>query len=654
MISLKPLFICFLIFFSHLLYSQPVPTQAALSTRSSKAEKLYREAELLLQKRQWEAAAESFNKAIEKDPDFVEAHYQLGELYRKIGIITKYAEKYLPSIKYHFEKVVALQQASRYPVVYRVLGEIYMHEGNYEQAKKNFSVYTTFPGEPKNYIERCEHYIQQCGFAIENVGKAVQIHPRKLPDMVNRHNKQYFPVTTADQQLLVFTVRDRIGASEYEDIFVSRKINGEWGFPESISDNINSPYLNEGTSSISADGKVLVFTACGGKSKNDFDCDLYISYKQGNEWSRPVNMGPHINSPFWDSQPSLSPDGRTLYFSSKRKGGMGEEDIWVAEADANGVWATPLNMGDIINTPGREVAPFIHPSMTTLYFASDYHPGFGSFDLFVSYKDSVNWSNPKNLGYPINTNLEESSIFITSDCKKAYYSAESKAPNESERYFLYEFDMPKEAGCRQVSTYAKGTVYDASTNTPIAAEVELIDLKTNKIQSLLRSDKVNGQYLVVLNEGSHYGLFVSKQGYLFKSHSFDFETIKTFDPLNLDVYLEPIKQGSSITLNNIFFETGKYKLEKKSAAELDKLVFFLNQNFNLKVEISGHTDNVGQKQNNITLSTKRAESVFDYLVENGIDPNRIRYKGYGDSQPVAPNESEETRQLNRRIECKIL
>ncbi len=366
-------------------------------------------------------------------------------------------------------------------------------------------------------------------------------------------------------------------------------------------------------------------------------------------------MGATINSPYWDSQPTLSPDGKIMYFSSRRPGGYGEEDIWVARADENFHWSNPENAGDLINTPGREVAPFIHPSMSTLYFSSDAHPGFGSFDLFVCYRDSMsNWTVPKNLGYPINTFLEESSIFITADGKKAYFSAEAKTQKNTEGYFLYEFDLPKEAAIQQKSTYAKGTIYDAFSHLPMDANIELINLKTGKIESILKSDKINGEYLVVLNENSSYALFVIKEGYLYKSHTFDFETEKTFDPVTLDVHLEPIKKGALITLNNIFFETGKYKLEKKSFSELDRLINFLNQNQSLIVEISGHTDNVGQKQSNLLLSTKRAESVFDYLIENGITAERIKYKGYGDVQPIAPNDDELNRKLNRRIECKIL
>ncbi|MDX2191093.1 MAG: OmpA family protein [Bacteroidota bacterium] len=621
--------------------------QPDVHTTNKKAEKLYKEAMLLLQQRNFDDALENLTKAVEKDSNFAEAHYQLGLLYKGY-------KRNIGKVKYHYTKVVQIDSVNVAPSVVRNIGEIYLHEGNYLFAKRFLLKYRKFVNEPKSFLDKTDRLISMCDYAIENMKYPITINPKALSNKVNNHRKQYFPVTTADQNNLVFTVRDFISNQEYEDIYVSRKVNGEWLQPESISDNINKPFQNEGTCSISADGKVLVFTICEKKGAFDSDCDLFISYKEGNVWSKPTNMGNNINSPYWDSQPSLSPDGKTIYFSSKRKGGYGEEDLWMSTMDDNGRWNIPLNLGDLINTPGREVAPFIHPSMSTLYFSSDYHLGYGSFDIFVSYKDSVNWSVPKNLGYPLNTHLEESSIFITPDCKKAFYSAEAQTNNGQERYLLFEFDVPTVAGCLHVSSYTQGTVYDLKTKQPIAAQIELINLSNKQVESRVISDPVNGKYLVVLNENSIYGLYITKPGYLYKSHSFNFENIHNFDPIELDIYLEPIQKGSSITLNNIFFETGKFKLDSKSGSELKKLANFLEQNITLQVEISGHTDNVGSKENNLNLSTKRAESVYDYLIESGIESSRIKYKGYGDTKPLAPNDSEATRQLNRRIECRIL
>ncbi|MDX2197063.1 MAG: OmpA family protein [Cytophagales bacterium] len=620
-----------------------------LTSKNKKAINAFNEGIKNLQDRKWDISIKKFKEAVERDSNFTDAHFQLGMLYKNF-------ERNIPLLQYHFEKILKINKNYTNSLVYRILADIYLHDGAYANAKAAYTRYIKFGyKDPKPFLEKAQRYILICDFALQNIQHPVNIQPQRLPPEINKFNKQYFPVTTADQSKMVFTVREKIGSMEYEDMYISENKDGKWMEAQPISENINSANLNEGTCTISADGKVLVFTKCGGATRNDSDCDLYISYNEGNIWSKPVNMGTKINSPFWDSQPSLSPDGKTIYFSSKRPGGYGEEDIWMAQADHEGRWSPPLNLGDLINTPGREVAPFIHPTMSTFFFASDYHLGYGSFDIFYCYKDSLsNWSIPQNLGYPINTHLEESSIFITADCQKAYISAEAKTQNNNEKYYIYEFALPQEVSCKDKCTYAKGTVYDNDTKQPISAVIELINLKTNKSESFLKSDPVNGSYLIVLNENTQYGLYVQKLGYLYKSHAFNFENEQKFDPLNLDVYLDPIKQGLSITLNNIFFETGKYKLEKKSTAELDKLINFLNQNADLKVEISGHTDNVGLAVNNMNLSTKRAESVFDYLVENGIDQSRVKFKGYGDKMPVAPNDTDANRKQNRRIECKIL
>ncbi|TAG55317.1 MAG: hypothetical protein EAZ27_07295 [Cytophagales bacterium] len=626
-----------------LLFSVSVLAQSI----NKKAQKLYDAAILSLQNRKFDVAKTLFEDATQKDDCFTDAHYQLGILYKKY-------ERNTDKIKFHFEKIMACNPNYPMPSIRRILAETYLHQGNYEDAKKYFTSYLTYEKELPQYLEKSKLLLKHCNYALENKKNKVEINVKPLSNQVNNHKSQYFPVATADQKSLVFTIRDFIGFQEYEDIYISKKLNGEWSQPQSISDNINSAKYNEGTASISADGRTLTFAICGGPNQIDKDCDLYISYKKGEIWTEPVNMGETVNSPAWDSQPSLSGDGKTIYFSSKRKGGFGEEDIWMTQSDASGRWNLPVNMGDLINTKGREVAPFIHPSLTTLYFSSDFHLGFGSFDLFVSYKDSVNWNEPKNLGYPINTHLDESAIFITSDCKKAYFSAEEQTNKNSDRYLLYEFEMPKSVSCQNISTYIKGTTFDNYTKKNISAEVEVINLKTNKTESFLTSDLVDGSYLAILNENTQYGLYVNKQGYLYKSHAFTFENLKTFDPINLDIYLDPIKKGTSITLNNIFFSTGKYELQKSSQTELDKLVNFLNQNIDLKVEIAGHTDNVGLKSNNLALSTRRAESVQNYLIEKGIDEVRIIAKGYGDLQPKALNDTEENKQMNRRIECKIL
>jgi outer membrane protein OmpA-like peptidoglycan-associated protein len=249
-------------------------------------------------------------------------------------------------------------------------------------------------------------------------------------------------------------------------------------------------------------------------------------------------------------------------------------------------------------------------------------------------------------------------LFISSDGKKAYYSDEKLKENGIDYLSstLMAFDMPAEATVKYKSNYLKGTVYDAKTKQKIKAEVELFNINNNQREALVQSDPINGSYMIVLTQGAEYALEVSKKGYTFKSAYFNYilQEGDTPEPVVLDIYLDPIEKGVKFTLNNIFFDTGEYRLKDKSKAELDKLIQFMLENEQVRGEISGHTDNVGDAQANVELSLKRAKSVYEYLQSNGIAANRLVFKGYGQSQPAAPNDNEENRQRNRRIEFKIL
>jgi OOP family OmpA-OmpF porin len=492
-----------------------------------------------------------------------------------------------------------------------------------------------------------------CIFAEEALKHPLTFNPVLMSNKINKYFIHAYPVLTADQQTFIFSKRDGPQLTDDEDIVVSRKVNGEWSDPVSISDKINSEF-NEGACTMSADGKVLVFVSCNRKDGLGA-CDLYISYKKGNDWTIPLNMGPTVNSTAWDSEPTLSADGRTIYFTSERGGGMGLFDIWITTMDESGNWTKARNLGKPVNTEGKEVSPFIHANGNTLYFSSNKHPGMGGYDIFYSHKvDSITWTEPVNVGYPINTQMNDASVFISADSKKGFYSVYERKDMRFNKALLYEFDVPKELQEQKLSTYAKGTVYDADTKQKLGAKVELVDLKTQLVVQSTKSDSINGDYLMVLTEGSEYALYVSRPGYLFKSIFFDYKDPKNFNPLTLDVYLDPIKAGKGVVLNNIFFATNSYALEDKSKTELDKIVNFLKLNSKVNIEFGGHTDDVGSDKANLDLSLKRAKSVYEYIVSKGISAARLKFKGYGETKPVAPNDSDENRQLNRRIEFVIL
>jgi flagellar motor protein MotB len=366
-----------------------------------------------------------------------------------------------------------------------------------------------------------------------------------------------------------------------------------------------------------------------------------------------VNLGPDVNTTAWETQPSLSADGRTLYFVSNRPGGMGQSDIWMTRLQDNGVWTEPKNLGETINTGGSEMAPYFHPDGRTLYFSSDGQVGLGGMDLFVSRSDSAgNWLEPENLGYPINSSGDEINIVVNAWGDKAYISS-----NQHEGYGGYDifnFELPLDARPTP-STFMKGVVKDKESGEPLEAYFSLTDVNSNIEIVRSFSDPANGEFLVCIPTSKVYALNVSAGGYLFYSGNFALEGLASeMEPFFVNVELSPIREGETMVLRNIFFGTDDYQLKASSFAELKKLIAFLNYNSGVKVEIRGHTDNTGDADYNKVLSAKRAQSVYDYLVENGVEAKRLAFKGYGATLPVADNDTREGRAKNRRTEIGIL
>ena len=622
-------------------------SQIPLATKSKKAIELYTEADNFRVRGQFSQAIDLLNEAIKKDREFVEAYYRLGIIYMTL--------KDFPQAIRNLEKGLSLTDDIRKQKIFWYdLGESYFTVGEYDKAEKILSEFLKAENQNRGKIERAKLLMTNIRFARDNQKNVSAYRQRPLSDTVNAFVMQYFPVLTADQQQLIFTRRMGGRPADDEDLVISRKnARGRWLAPESISKNINSD-LNEGTCTISADGRKLIFTSCVGRQGYG-SCDLYESVRTGDEWSKPKNLGPNVNSAEWESQPSLSADGRTLYFISDRRGGVGRRDIWVSLLNENGDWTRARNVGKPINTMYDEISPFIHVNNRVLYFASNGLVGFGGYDLFFSEKDSASrWSDPRNIGSPINNHEDQFSLFITADGKRGYYSHEQMKEEGQTVSQIYEIDIPEENQIRYKSNYVKGIVRDKETREPLAASIELINLQTNETESLVSSDSVSGNYLIVLTQGAEYALYVNKEGYLFRSLNFNYSDRKDYEPIVLDIDLEKASEGTIAILENIFFDLDKYDLKEKSVTELRKILRFLKENPRLKVEIGGHTDNSGSETYNLQLSQRRAQAVYNYLISNGIAQDRLHPTGYGAAKPIATNETEEGRQKNRRIEFKII
>ena len=391
----------------------------------------------------------------------------------------------------------------------------------------------------------------------------------------------------------------------------------------------------------------MIFTRCIPNK----GCDLYYSIKdKSGFWMKPVRFPSPVNTRYWESQPSFAPDSKTLYFTSNRPGGKGGMDIWKTKYLGNGAWAKPVNLGDSINTKGNEMSPFIHFDNKTLYFSSDYFPGMGGFDLFYSKKISdTSWTSPKNLGYPINTTGDEYRLVVDATGERAYFSSQKDTITKQD---IYYFDFPEKL--RPTRTiYVRAKIFNNVDYQPLKADlVSIINLSTN---DTMYFGKKTDKFVACLPCGGEYALNILKKGWMMESQNFKIDdmndTVKYYD---IEVFLNPILVSEKINLKNTFFNTDSYNIDQKSYVELDKVVDFLNINSNVEIQIAGHTDNVGTYEYNMQLSEKRALAIKNYLIEKGINENRISYVGYGYTKPIANNQTEKGRKLNRRTEIIIL
>ena len=622
------------------------------STQNKKAIKLFEQAKIATNTNSYDKSLSLLKDAIALDPTFLEAYLLNSDIYQELDSVSQQIKSLEAAIRIN---------TSKYPKSHFTLGNAYYRSGFYQKAVESYRRYLEAPDKKGVFVSKAKQSIEKCAGAVNLLKHPVPFHSKNLGPNINSPDDEYWPSLTVDGKMIIFTRLLGAGgqknakslAMAQEDFYTSQFDSNEWQPSEPLS-SINTIY-NEGAQSISSDGKLLFFTAC---NRNDGigSCDIYFSRNKGGQWSVPQNVGQPVNSSAWESQPSISANGETLYFVSSRKGGKGGMDIWKCQLmgfslEGIPVWSNAFNMGDSINTPGNENSPFIHPDNKTLYFASDHWPGMGGYDIFYSRrKNNLAWSNPHNIGYPINSSKDEQGLVVDASGKNAYYSSDRPG---SQRMDIYSFEIHREARPTPVS-YVKGKVVDSETGEPLCASVELMDL--NDSTSYIKGESCweQGEFLMSLPVGKEYAFTVSKEGYLFYSENFQLkEKMEFIDPFILEVKLKKIEVGGSVVLRNVFFDTGSHELLPASKSELKRLIDLLVTNKTLYIELEGHTDNVGSEEMNLGLSERRAKEVFNYLVEKGIEQIRMVSKGYGYSRPMSSNETPEGRALNRRTEFKI-
>ncbi|MCB0429808.1 MAG: PD40 domain-containing protein [Flavobacteriales bacterium] len=601
-----------------------------------------------------EKAITEISGALKTDSTFIEAWALLGDVYGETRQWKESCNAYA-----HVEKI----NPDFYPDIYLSYGKVEMADGNYSGAKKHLEKFLSYEKQRPPDIAVAKRLLASCAFAENAIKNPVPFEPKNMGPNINSKDDEYSPTITVDGQKFIFTVRlyssvyDEFGKlvreRVQEDFYESIWKDGQWSPRRNVGPPINTDG-NEGAQCISSDGQYLFYTACERRDGLG-RCDIYGAKREGNHWGKPVNMGPTINTPFWESHPCFASDGKTLYYTSTMDGGTGKgtSDIWYCTLDDNGKWTGPYNMGPTINTEMNEMFPFLHPDGKTMYFVSDGHPGMGGRDIFITRKDANGeWSTPVNLGYPINTFADETSLIVNPEGTIAYFASER--PNEGEgRIDLYWFPLYEGVRPEKV-TYVKGKVFNATSKDPLEAKFILIDLDKGDQVVESWSQKDDGEFLVSLPTDGNYALNVSKDGFLFYSENFSLKDKPSDKPFQMNVPLQPIVVGGTVVLKNVFFESGLYSLREESKAELMRLVDLLQKQPTMTIEIGGHTDNVGQKSDNQLLSENRAKAVEDFLVQNGIDRQRLSHKGYGDTKPIATNNTEEGRAQNRRTEFTVI
>lgn len=607
---------------------------------NKKAGELYGQAYEEATDGKYAAAIQHIKEALVIDPKFVDAYLSRAGIYANL-------KNYTASVA-DFETGLAMD--SLYSKTYLLPYSISLAGvGKFQQALNIVNEFLAAPGLNKQSIKAGNYRKSTYEFAVnyetKSTTKNYVFAPQNMGANINSINLEYFPSLTIDGKKMIFTRR----INSDEDFYESELIDGKWTVAIPLGGMVNTN-LNEGAQNISQDGELLIFTGCN-YPEGAGSCDLYFSIKTKNGWSEPQNLGPRVNTEFWESSPSLSPDKKSLYFASSMSGGYGGKDIWVTRRQQNGQWGRPENLGEAVNTSADESCPFMHADNETLYFNSNGHMGYGMTDLFFSKKlNDSSWTNAQNLGYPINTIDDEGSLIVASDAKTAYYASDRSDTKGG--LDIYNFQLREDI--RPLKTlWVKGKVFDTKTLAGLPSTVELTDIKKQQQVSNIQTDE-EGNYLITLPVGKEYAFNVNRRGYLFYSDHFSLLKNEIDSVFTINIPLQPIEKGASITLKNIFFESNQFELQPQSKSELDKLVFLLQENPKLIIQIDGHTDNIGQPKDNLQLSNNRAKSLVDYLLSKGITFQRLSYKGFGAGKPIADNTTDEGRALNRRTQLSVI
>ncbi|MCW3102084.1 MAG: outer membrane protein/peptidoglycan-associated protein [Bacteroidetes bacterium] len=612
-------------------------------------------------------------QALELEPDYVDANYAYAMERIKTLI---YADQSFKPTEPYFKKVIEICP-KYHSNPYYFLGFIYYEEEKWEESAKYLKEFLNFKSDnDKAFDEEYTAYLKQ-GKEMLKYAKLygeILLHPVPFEpypvENISTERSEYLGMIAADDETMYFIRRmpyvskDQLGESDKEvELFSYSKRDKASG---KFNKGSRMPYpfnksLNQGSATLSIDNKHMYFASGNNEGGDQINIDIYYSDLVNGEWTEPQKV-PGINDPvYWDSQPTLASDGVTLYFASDRPGGMGGTDIYKTIKDPKtGAWSKPQNLGRTINTPYAERTPFMHSDFETMYFASDGQPGVGGLDIFYSRLDSAGkWTEPKNIGVPINTKGDDFGLFVSTDGHLAYFASNEPSRTKGRsvgKDDLFYFELYKEARPQGVSLFTT-KIEDKSNAEKKNFTVEVTDAVTKKVTAGM-VDSLTGDVVVAVNTKSKNDLIVTakKDGYAFSSQLISKDSLNSSKPKKLaPIVVDTIAIGKTYALNDIYYKTNSATLDPRSSIVIEEFVKFLKANPTIKIEIHGHTDNVGKPEANLALSTDRAFTVRDILVENGIDEKRLlNFKGFGSSKPIADNSTEAGRAKNRRTEFVIV
>ena len=632
--------------------------------------KVEKNADAYFQVKSYHAAIPLYQQLLEALPNDPQISFKLGLSYLE----TLDHQEALKYILAAYESDPAVDQD-----IYYYLGRVYQLNYLFQNALEYYSIYLTSGGneELKRKINR---KIEECRTGEYMYNNPVKANIKNIGSTINTEFDEYSPIVSPDESMMVFTSRRNTSTGGrqtsdgkyFEDVYQTFFVNGKWTIPKNIGKPVNTNN-HDAAVSLSSDGRLmfLYYDQGGG--------DIFYSEYEGQEWSVPFPLNRKINTGSYETHASLSSDGKLLFFTSDRSGGYGGLDIYVSRLNEKDQWGEAQNLGPVINTSGDEDAPFIHPDGKTLYFSSNSHPGIGGFDIFRSDKIGDRWDQPDNLGYPINSTDDDIYFTISKDNQHGYYSSTKKDGYGGKDIYIISMPEPEEIkrSTAKISriklestslkpivrvksveatnpvTVIQGRVVDAYTDEPLVAKLILKNEESGVVVSEQESEE-NGDYIFSVPSGINYLIDVVKEDYIFLSQGFEIPYSNDFQKIEQNVELFRVSIGSSIVLENIFFDTGKSSLREESEEELNKLRDILLELKSLKIKITGHTDSTGDRVFNKTLSEKRAKTVVNYLVEQGIGIDRLEFAGYGVEKPIASNNTAEGRQLNRRTEFEII